>query len=795
MDSVATFSFLFNLPGKELNMHRIPKNIEWHMKKYIPLIFVLMMLLPVFISGAVSAADLPGVSSTNSTDENNTAVLAKSLDSPEAVQGLVSRLSDKEVRELLLQRLETQAITAQQESGATQSEGFGEFFVNWGKSVYKAVGLSVSKVPDIWGIQVRIVQTFVRNQGKQGILRVFAVLALALLLGFIAEKAITLLVSKWRGQIPSPVDPDSYGESLRLLGLRFVLDMVGLVTFIIVTVIVIEAAQSDTADGFSYLILNNLIFFPRLMLAISRFLLAPKRPDLRVVQCDDQTAHFMYRHLFGLAFLIGLTQGWLDFNTMNDSPLGETRLGFWLNVSIHLYFIYIVWHARDGLTRMLSYSSHATSKVQTGTVARIYPYALIVGGVFIWLVVQKIVSVNAFSLLKYNPQIVTLLLLLFIPVFDTFIRTVATYLLPPMSGSGEVATKAYLSTKSCYTRIGRVLLFGVVLATMAFIWQIRPHDLAARGVGGNVATDMIRFMIILSIGYLIWELVTLWVNRKLAAEQTAAGIDDLNSEEPGGGEGGGAGSSRLSTILPLVRFTLQVTIVVMTILIAFSNIGINITPLLAGAGVVGIAVGFGAQKLVQDVFSGIFFLIDDAFRAGEYISIEGTLGTVEQISLRSMQLRHHRGAVHTIPYSEIPKLTNFSREWVIMKLKFTVPFDTDLNKVKKIFKQIGKEMLEVPEFKDDFLQPFKSQGVLEVNDVGIVIRGKFMAKPGTQFMIRKELYNRVQKTFEANGIQFARKEVRVKLDGEDNSDLNEEQKTQIAGAAADSAHEEKPPQG
>lgn len=227
----------------------------------------------------------------------------------------------------------------------------------------------------------------------------------------------------------------------------------------------------------------------------------------------------------------------------------------------------------------------------------------------------------------------------------------------------------------------------------------------------------------------------------------------------------------------------------MTVLIGLSNIGINVTPLLAGAGVVGIAVGFGAQKLVADVVSGIFFLIDDAFRAGEYISVDDTVGTIEKISLRSMQLRHHRGGIHTIPYGEIPKLTNYSRDWVLMKLKFTVPFDTDLKKVKKIFKQIGSEVVELPHFKDDFLQPFKSQGVLEVNDVGLVIGGKFMAKPGTQFMMRKELYQRIQNAFEANDIHFARKEVRVKLDGEHVESMDPAQLQSIGAAASDAIEE------
>jgi len=189
---------------------------------------------------------------------------------------------------------------------------------------------------------------------------------------------------------------------------------------------------------------------------------------------------------------------------------------------------------------------------------------------------------------------------------------------------------------------------------------------------------------------------------------------------------------------------------------------------------------------VADIVSGIFFLIDDAFRTGEYVAIEGTLGTVEKISIRSMQLRHHRGPVHTIPYGEIPKITNYSRDWVIMKLKFTVPFNTDPNKVKKIFKKIGNEMINDEAWKDDFLQPFKSQGVFDFDDVGMIMRGKFMAKPGKQFMARKEIYNRVKAEFEAAGIDFARREVRVAIPGlEKAQDVTDEQKAIIAGVAGE----------
>ena len=315
---------------------------------------------------------------------------------------------------------------------------------------------------------------------------------------------------------------------------------------------------------------------------------------------------------------------------------------------------------------------------------------------------------------------------------------------------------------------------------MAKVWDIQIGDLAAAGLGARIASSFFESLFILIIGYLIWEVATLWINRKLADEQTAVG---LAPDAEAGGEGGGAGGSRLSTVLPLTKLAVQISIITITVLIALSSLGVNITPLLAGAGILGLAIGFGAQTLVKDIVSGVFFLLDDAFRVGEFLDINGTMGTVERISIRSLQLRHPSGPVHTIPYGEIPKITNNSRDWVIMKLKFTVPFSTDINKVKRIFKQIGKEMLEAP-YADDLIQTFKSQGVSDVNDVGIILRGKFMAKPGKQWAIRKDVYAKVQKAFAENGIEFARREVKVNMPDRDGADLTDEESSRIATAAA-----------
>ena len=430
----------------------------------------------------------------------------------------------------------------------------------------------------------------------------------------------------------------------------------------------------------------------------------------------------MSRVLWGFLIFI------VEFNALNGVSMGESRLGFWLNLAVHIYMIVVPIVAWNGMVMMMRGPDPKISPTEEW-VARAYPWFLIAVSVVTWWIVNIIVSYGAFERLSGGRPYMMMLLVGFAPAMDSAIRGLVRHLVPPMSGEGELAERAYLSTKRSYIRIGRVLMFGLVVILVARIWDIDMSNLAAAGVGVQVAGRVIEILMILAVGYLVWELVSLWINRKLAKEQTAAGLD-LSQDEPGGGEGGGAGGSRLSTVLPLVLGVARAAIAVVFGLIALGNIGIDITPLLAGAGIVGLAIGFGAQKLVTDVVSGIFFLVDDAFRTGEYVEVEGTVGTVEKISIRSMQLRHHKGPVHTIPYGEIPKLTNYSRDWVIMKLKFTVPFETDPNKVKKIFKQIGKEMMEVPEFAADLLQPFKSQGVFDFDDVGMIIRGKFMAKAG-----------------------------------------------------------------
>ncbi len=237
---------------------------------------------------------------------------------------------------------------------------------------------------------------------------------------------------------------------------------------------------------------------------------------------------------------------------------------------------------------------------------------------------------------------------------------------------------------------------------------------------------------------------------------------------------GGSEGSRKATLLTLLRKVIFALIGVAVVLTALKAVGINIGPLLAGAGILGLAVGFGSQALVKDILSGVFFLMDDAFRVGDYIETAGTKGMVEHISLRSLRLRHPRGMVYTIPFGDMGSVQNFSRDYIITKLDVRVRYDADIDRIRKIVKKISIELEEDDETGRLLLGKIKSQGVREMDDSAMILRVKYKTKPGDQFVVRREVYRRIQEQFRAQGIEFAHRNVTVYLPPEVSGAADEE---------------------
>ncbi|WP_106796700.1 mechanosensitive ion channel family protein [Rhizobium sp. H4] len=283
--------------------------------------------------------------------------------------------------------------------------------------------------------------------------------------------------------------------------------------------------------------------------------------------------------------------------------------------------------------------------------------------------------------------------------------------------------------------------------------------------------------IILMIVDLAWNIVKVLIDRKLGDTEATHEIGSERERR----------RLRLRTLLPILRNFVMILFSAVAIMMALSSLGVEIGPLIAGAGVVGVAIGFGAQTVVKDVISGMFYLLDDAFRVGEYIQSGSYKGTVESFSLRSVKLRHHRGALYIVPFSELGAIQNMSRDWVIEKMTITITYDSDIEKARKIIKKIGLELFEDPEFKPTTIEPLKMQGIDSLGDSGLLLRMKVMTLPGQQFTLKRRALRMIHQAFNEHGIKLAVPTVQVS-GGKDDAVAAAAQQTLAAHSAAAAAN-------
>jgi small-conductance mechanosensitive channel len=286
------------------------------------------------------------------------------------------------------------------------------------------------------------------------------------------------------------------------------------------------------------------------------------------------------------------------------------------------------------------------------------------------------------------------------------------------------------------------------------IWGINPYRQEGATGFARLLPALIEAGLVAVVGVAIWRAVS----TALATPPRPGPGEPIDEEIV-------RSASRLETILPLLRGFALAVIGIVGGMTALAAIGLDIAPLLASAGVIGLAIGFGAQRLVADIISGLFFLYEDAFRLGEYIETKSGKGVVERISIRSVRLRHHRGPVFTIPFSEMGTIQNHSRDWVKVKFTFAVPSNEDVEVIRKLVKKVGEALLADPELDGKFLEPLKSQGAVAIVDNSYQIACKFTCKPGQQFLIRRKAIAAVQKALAEKGIELFRPQVMLSGDG------------------------------
>lgn len=211
---------------------------------------------------------------------------------------------------------------------------------------------------------------------------------------------------------------------------------------------------------------------------------------------------------------------------------------------------------------------------------------------------------------------------------------------------------------------------------------------------------------------------------------------------------------RVDTLLGILRSTFKIVIWSIVLILVLSRVGVNIAPLIAGAGIAGLAIGFGAQELVRDVIAGFFMLLENQIRSGDVAVINNTGGLVESVGLRTTVLRDLSGVVHVFQNGKISSLSNMTKDWSGMVFDIGVAYKEDTDNVVEIMKQVAEELRADPQFSEKIKEPLEIFGVDKFSDSAVIIKARFKTKPIQQWEVGREYRRRLKKAFDKNGIEI-----------------------------------------
>jgi len=711
---------------------------------------------------------LTWVTPAQANEESAGPVLDQSLSTQER-KDLLARLSDQQVRDLIWNLIENESTqTEKKDTGLTRE------LDQIGTNIRNNLASLTRQSSQLVGIPANVMHAMTPE--GQGSVRVFTVLlglALMIAAGWAGQRLMRI---KTRGfeETLNQVEGENFPQRLGRRLLLFLYDLLSPAVLGISAYIVFQILyQGHEPNRLLALGLISAIVTAMILVRVVHLVLSPNRPNARLTPLNDQDAKKVSSSLSGILILgtaMFFFSGYLGQVLPPESAVSTVGLvNFIGTIFLMVLMIVFMWRVRTPIAALIM------SGKSPGLVRKLFANTWPVIGSAAVLLLLALGIVSALGLNQrgvFNDVLQTLLVIL-------IITPLALGTAGPLirewgfkGGSTPIADR-----RAGLVKLARIAVMIVIALSLGNIWDIDIVAVTRSKLGEAISQAGLQVIVTLIVANLAWSATKRWIESRQQADIS----DDEGGHAEAGGDPGGQGLTRIATILPLLRGTLLAVITAVAVMVSLSSLGVDTGPLIAAASVFGLAVGFGAQTLVADIISGIFFLVDDAFRKGEYIDVGGNTGTVEKISVRSMQLRHHNGPVHTIPYSTISTLTNFSRDWVIMKFELRIPFEENVEKVRKLIKKVGQKLLEDPEHGPEFLEPLKSQGVNRMDDSAFVVRCKFSTKPGKQWAIRRIAYAAIQDAFAEAGIKFAPKRVVVEAVTSEAA---------IAGAAAQSSQDQ-----
>ncbi|MFP4244439.1 MAG: mechanosensitive ion channel domain-containing protein [Ectothiorhodospira sp.] len=299
----------------------------------------------------------------------------------------------------------------------------------------------------------------------------------------------------------------------------------------------------------------------------------------------------------------------------------------------------------------------------------------------------------------------------------------------------EERLNAYVPT---VLKVLRFTLLAVVAGVILDAWT--PFSLptwAGSGSGSQLIGNTVAVALILAGATLVWLALTSWIEYRLSPTT-----------------GNGEPNARVRTLLTIFRNAAAITLIVMTLMVVLAQVGLNIGPLIAGAGVLGLAIGFGAQKLVQDVITGVFIQLENAINVGDVVTAGGITGAVERLTIRSVGMRDLSGTYHLLPFSSVDTVSNYTRDFAYHVGEYGVAYREDTDEVLKRMAEAFEELRQMPEMGPQILGELEVHGVTALADSAVNVRVRIKTRPGMQWAVGREYNRLVKRHFDAAGIEI-----------------------------------------
>ncbi len=578
--------------------------------------------------------------------------------------------------------------------------------------------------------------------------RAFSVLWKALVVlaaGIAVERALMVLLRPARRRIAETGEiSHSFGRRAWLSFARFLLDLVPVIAFAAVSYAVITAIERWPSQRVLLIVANNAYLAARLARAIGRAVFAPEAPGLRLLPMTDETAAYCLVWLKRLS--VWAVTGYAIAEAVLILGLGDAAhngVVKFVEFVLMAFLVLIVLQNRAQVAAAMRApeAMRGPWAVLRNRLADIW-HVLAVGYLFAgWAVSALQISDGYAYLLRFTATTIGVLgaAKLASLLVDNLLGRVLS-VEPDLTGrypglEGRVNRYTPVLKSLVHTAIwgaGAIVLLEL-WGLGAFAW-FQQGRLGARLVG---AAASVLFTLVIAL--LVWETVNSAINRYLEKLSRDAEV---------------ARTARVRTLLPMLRTALLIMMIIVVALIVLNELGVNIAPLLAGAGVIGLAIGFGSQKLVQDIITGIFLLVEDVIAVGDVVNVGGQGGVVEALSIRSIRLRSLDGTVHIVPFSAVTTVSNMTKDFAFSVFDIGVAYSEDTDKVVEVLRTLAIEMREEPRWANVIREPLEVLGVDRFLDSAVVIRCRFRTNPGSQWAVSREFNRRYKRRFDEVGIEI-----------------------------------------